>query len=267
MYQWKENEERTGSGNNRERHYSYSLQWVSSLEPSERFRQPEGHKNPDHWRTPPKILSVPSATLGDWQISSPVLHRIDAKEHWIPAQQELKALPPPLAKSAHLTGDYLYFAQDPSAPEVGDERVRFNIVPIGPISVIARQTGNGLSEYHTSNGRELVLAEAGVVGAETMFQHALTHNRVLTWILRGAGVFLMFFGIRLMIQPVTSLLDWIPFVGGIIDSGATLASLLVALGGSAITIAVAWFAVRPLFSGTLAIGAVGSFWMLRKKRA
>ena len=47
---------------------------------------------------------------------------------------------------------------------------------------------------------------------------------------------------------------------------ATLASGVLAISLSLVTIAVAWFAVRPLLSGALIVGAGGLVWLFRKPK-
>lgn len=262
IYQWVETEHRRNNADQ----YDYSLQWEGNLHSSQNFHVPVGHTNPASQKVASGKVTVPSAKLGVWQVPGAVLSEMDATERWLPSQKELNALPPKLSPLARIFGEYLYFAKDPSDPKVGDERVQFGIVPVGPISVIACQIGDRFGKYHTSNGGVIVLAEAGIVSPEAMFQHAFADNRMVTWLLRGLGAFLMFFGIRLLVEPLTILTDWIPFLGQIIDAGATLASVVLALAVSTITIAVAWFAARPLLSGGLVVAALGVIWLARKKK-
>ena len=100
-----------------------------------------------------------------------------------------------------------------------------------------------------------------------MFQKALDDNRVLTWVLRGVGTFLMFLGTTLLVRPLTSLFTWIPFFGGIVNLGTALFGVVVAVVGATVIIAAAWFAYRPLLSVALLIIAIALIYGTRQLAA
>jgi Transmembrane protein 43 len=261
MYQWIERSEKSGSG--RERTYSYQEGWHSGIDSHQGGSS--SHRNPVSYVFPSGTETVPQARLGQFQVPAAILQAIGAKAPFIPEARDLEAIPAQLRGRVQLSGSTLYLGKDPSEPAIGDERVSFRILPPGPISVIARQVGDSLAAHTSSNGREILLAESGIVTPETMFEHAFAANRFLTWMLRAAGALVMFIGVRLLIEPITEVTDWIPIFGSLIDLGATLASGVLAVSLSLVTIAVAWFAVRPLLSGGLLVAACGLvFWVRRR---
>lgn len=266
MYQWEEHSHTSGSGSNRTTTYEYKMAWLDRVEDSERFHVNSGHRNPGKFRVQAGSAALSFARLGGWQVPEQVLREIDAGTAWVPEEGDLKALPATLHSQAKLSGAYLHFGRSMDAPQVGDERVRFEIVPPGPISMVARQVGSSVEKFQTSNGRSILLVEEGSVSPEMLFQHAFTQNTVLTWILRAVGTFVMFVGFRLMIEPLTKFTDWIPFIGGVVDSGATLASGVLAICGSMATVAVAWFVVRPLLSVGLVGVIVALVFLFRKRK-
>jgi hypothetical protein len=261
MYQWIERSEKSENG--RERTYSYREEWHSGIDSHQGGSS--SHRNPASYVLPSGTETVPQARLGQFQVPAAILQKIGATARFIPEARDLEAIPEQLRGRVQLSGSALYLGKDPSAPAIGDERVSFQILPPGPISVIARQVGDSLAAHTSSNGREILLAESGIVTAEMMFEHAFAANRLLTWILRAAGALVMFIGVRLLIEPITKLTDWIPIFGSLIDLGATLASSVVAVSLSLVTIAVAWVAVRPLLSGGLLVAACGLIFVVRRK--
>jgi hypothetical protein len=261
MYQWIERSEKSGSG--KERTYSYQEGWQSGINSHQGGSS--SHRNPGSYTFPSGTETVPQARLGQFQVPAAILQKIGATAPFIPEARDLRAIPAQLRSPVQLSGSTLYLGKDPSAPAIGDERVSFRILPPGPISVIARQVGDSLAAHTSSNGREILLAESGIVTAEAMFEHAVAANKFLTWMLRAAGALVMFIGVRLLIEPITKLTDWIPIFGSLIDLGATLASAVVAVSLSLVTIAVAWFAVRPLLSGGLLVAACGLVFVVRRR--
>jgi len=88
-----------------------------------------------------------------------------------------------------------------------------------------------------------------------MFAAAQRENRILTWILRLAGVFAMFLGFMLILRPLVVVADVVPFIGSILSAGAGIVSLVLTAIVAPLVIAVAWFWYRPLVSAVvLAIG-------------
>lgn len=264
MYQWDESSKKSG---NNDRTYTYDRRWKSGLENSSNFHDQTGHRNPDRYVFPSGSTTVPQAALGAFRVPAAILQKLDANMPWLPEQKQLAELPAEVRSRAQISDGQLFLGKSPAAPEIGDERVKFSIVPPGAISVLARQVGDSLAEHATSNGYTIALAEAGTVAPDVMFQHAFSANRVLTWVLRGLGTFLMFLGARLIIEPLTKITDWIPLFGGLIDAGATLASGLLAIVLSAVTVALSWFVVRPLLSIGLFAAAGALLWFAKRGRS
>jgi hypothetical protein len=90
-----------------------------------------------------------------------------------------------------------------------------------------------------------------------MFAAAQRENRILTWVLRFAGVVAMFLGFVLVLRPLVVVADVVPFIGSILSAGAGIVSLVLTAIVAPLVIAVAWFWYRPLVSAAvLAVGLV-----------
>ena len=148
---------------------------------------------------------------------------------------------------------------DPSAPVVGDQRVKFTVLKPAKFSILAMQSGETRVVYPTKAGREIGRAESGEVPAAAMFQHAEHENSLLSWGLRLVSALLMDLGLMMILRPFVIVADMLPWLGDLLGVGAAFASLVVATIFSTVIIAVAWFAVRPLLSVALVIAAIGGF--------
>lgn len=261
MYQWIEKSEKPAGS--KDPVYSYELGWKSGLD--EHHDKSAGHRNPVSYTFPSGTETVTEADLGKLKVSPAVLRQIGPITRYYPNEKDLKTLPEPVRNRVQISGSSLYLGKNPSSPEIGDEQIDFKILPPGTMSVIARQTGSSLAAHTTSNGREILLAQAGTVTADAMFERALATNKVLTWVLRAVGAIVMFIGMRMIVEPLTKIVDWVPLLGGLADLGATLASAVFAVSLSLVTISIAWFAVRPLLSGTLIVVASGIIFLVRRK--
>lgn len=95
-----------------------------------------------------------------------------------------------------------------------------------------------------------------------MFKAAQAENTVLTWILRAAGFFMMFLGLRMVFSPVVVFADVLPILGTLLGAGLGLFAGLTAAVLSLVTIAVAWIFFRPLIGIALFALAVGGIVLL-----
>jgi hypothetical protein len=88
-----------------------------------------------------------------------------------------------------------YRGADPTSPQVGDVRIRFEIVNAKAVSTVGVQTGDTFAAYQARAGGSVLLVEAGNHGAAEMFKAAQDANKTLTWVLRAVGLAIMFFGL------------------------------------------------------------------------
>ncbi|GAA5506895.1 hypothetical protein Rcae01_02348 [Novipirellula caenicola] len=133
---------------------------------------------------------------------------------------------------------------------------------------MAKQFGETFEPYATHAGTELNMLSVGVVSPEAMIARAEADNANLTWILRGVGVILMFFGVLMGMKPLAVLGDVIPLLGSIVAFGTTFVAAGIAISLSLVTIATAWIVYRPLLGiGLMAVAiAIIAFLVIRSKR-
>lgn len=184
----------------------------------------------------------------------------------------------PIVKSMALASDgRLYTGSGgPTSPSPGDQRVTFSAAAPSHGSVIARlERGGRLVPFRVpKTGRDLLLSYEGELTPDEMFDRAHAANSVTTWALRGAGWLLAVIGLALVLQPAAVAPTWIPLIGSlagdVVSCGITVVALIVGSTTATATVAVAWFAVRPMLSAGLLAACAAVFgatmWWGRRQR-
>lgn len=272
MYQWVEKVDskttkKAGGGEETEKTYSYSREWSSRPVSSADFRQPKGHENPADMRFSSATWSASRVTLGAFDLSDGLKSSI-SRSVPIPATNEiLKGSSEEVRRQARVQGDGLYVGTDPANPAVGDLRIAFSKVPPAEVSVVARQSGDGLGPYQTEAGDRLEMLQAGNVPADQMFSAAEHANVFMTWVLRAVGFLVMLFGLMAIFRPLSVVADVVPLIGDLVGMGTGLVAFAVAAPLSLVTIAFAWIYYRPLLGIALLVVAVGVFIGLKQMAA
>jgi hypothetical protein len=256
MYQWVEKKttktkKKMGGSEERVTEYTYSKEWDDKMHDSKDFRKP-GHTNPQPAYTTEVFLSK-DATLGTFALPRPMI------EGW-------GDLRPVSAAAADLALDFrekvlaqngwFYLTGKAEPAELGDLRIKFESIPAGDASILARQVKNTFEPYTTQVGTQISRISSGVLSKEAMFAAAQAENTMITWLLRGGGLLLMFIGISLVFQPFKVFADVLPLAGKVVGAGVGIVSFLLAAIGSTLTIALAWLWYRPLLGAAVLAATV-----------
>jgi hypothetical protein len=167
---------------------------------------------------------------------------VDVSQGKVPASLQARARP---MESGFQIGD-------PGSPQTGDLRVAFEQLKSPEVSIVSGQIRDTFEPYQVSGGT-VELVGMGTQSAAAMFGSAQSQNSARTWLLRGLGFVLMFFGLTLVFSPIATLGDVVPFIGDLLRFGAAIVSGVVALIFSLAIIAIAWFVYRPLLSISLLV--------------
>lgn len=275
MYQWKEEKKtdtrkKIGGGSETVTTYKYDKIWSEELIKSSNFKKPEGHRNPASMAYTTKVEKARNVTIGAFTLSDSLVDMIDKYEPLPLNSEMLEELPTKLQQTMDVSDNYLYRGNDPANPAIGDIRLSFAIVKPLTVSIIAQQSGSTFQSYQTRAGDAIQRLEAGTVNANEMFKHAEQENNTMTWIIRVVGFLLLFFGLMMVLKPLSTLADLIPFVGNLLDAGIGIVSFLIALAIWTGVVAVAWISARPLLAVGLivvTVGAVVGVLMMKKKAA
>jgi hypothetical protein len=253
MFQWDETRRITTDKNGAKKTtYSYSKIWSSSLISSSGFRG--NHDNPSQFILDQFYVEAREAMIGAFTVGDEILNQVNWYSPFAQninvsniADTSLKYM----AKPNGIGG--LYFGNSDASPVIGDTRVRIDVASPDVVSIVAMQAQNGqLVPYTTSKGRELLLFRRGYHTSDQMFSLTQSDNERTMWALRFAGFGIMFLGVMLILQPIASFVDIIPFIGNIMQGALSqcifpLISLIITIPLSLFTIALAWIAYRPIF--------------------
>lgn len=258
MYQWEEKsesktEKSVGGSEETTTTYSYSKEWSTSRNDSSNFKVPGGHENPE-FAVPSSVQTVESAHVGAYKLDGFRVASLGDDTAIPLTQVDVDRMANSIAttRPVKLNQGEVYIGTSATSPQVGDLRVRFERTDLAEASFVGKQQGDSLVGYTTSNGREVFLSAAGKKEAPAMFEKAQADNTMITWIIRVAGLIGIFIGFQLFFGLFGVIGDLIPFIGSIMRGGTAIIALVLTLIIGPVTIAVGWFAYRPL----LAIGII-----------
>ncbi len=271
MYQWVEERNtrttsQTGGSQRRTTTITYKKDWSEAALDSSTYDQWRDHSNPP-MPLRSETFEPERVTVGVRVLTAALVNQAQNYQPFAvqPAQAPgLAALQRPVA----LTADGLYLGAAPTAPAIGDLRVRWESVPAGTVSVLAAQRGATFDDWRTPSGRTLEQnLEVGDASAAAMFGSLEAGNAVLTWVLRFVGWLLMFIGLSMIARPLVVVADVLPFLGSLVGAGAGLMAFAVASPLSLLTVAAGWIVYRPLLGIGLFAAGLGLAAMLGKLTA
>lgn len=275
MYQWTEEQQtethkKLGGAEERVTTYRYARKWMDHPVDSSKFHERAGHANPAMTYQERNLLA-PKPRIGAYALPDNMVNGFGTTRPLPVGDDRAAPLERRLRRPVRVVDGVLYIAGDPAKPVVGDMRVSFSEVPLQEASVIARQSPIGLGPYQTHAGGTVELIVPGRVPSADMFKSAQEENETLTWLIRGAGCLLMFFGFCLILGPLGVIGDLIPFIGDAVRAGAGVVGLLFTAVVAPLIIAVAWLWYRPLVAvGVVVVGALFAalaIWVARLHKA
>lgn len=279
MYQWMEESDtketkKLGGKVEKTTVYTYKKGWYRSAIDSSGFKE-QGHDNPGVIEFPEEDKLAANVTFGAFRLNEKQVKQIrSAQTYAFPTGYVCKI------DRVQIRGGTIYVPEAKTRsnplnnrdvvamPRIGDMRVTFNVVYPHDISIIAKQHNDTFIEYTAKNGRKLSYLTDGIEDSAAMFASARSGNKVLTWILRVGGFMLMFFGLGMVLKPLSVLADVLPILGDIVGIGTGLVAGVIAFVCALITIAVAWLFYRPVMGIILLVcaGAL-AFWLVKKRKA
>lgn len=259
MYQWQERSEtrteKTSTGGTRQvKTYYYDQAWSSTLISSTSFKESAQHVNPTSFRISPYSATSPSIALGAYSMSDLLLGEIDWWTTWFDAPVNPSELQFSGNYSKSFGAGQFQLSLNPNTVSIGDTRVTFSVVLPDSVSVVAMQNSDGtLVPYITEGDRELWLFSRGVRTSDELFQEAEDDNTQLTWILRFVGFLCMCFGVCLILNPIATAFDVLPFCGDALEGcigGCIIPciALVICVPMSLLIISIAWIFYRPVFA-------------------
>lgn len=270
MYQWIQkstttSKKKIGGGEENVTTYSYEKGWNSQVINSSQFKITEGHHNPGSIPFASYSKQASSALIGSYNLSPALIGRVSGFQ-----TLQVQSVDTAIHKGAEITNDgvnsSIYLGKGSSMyPEIGDVKISFEYVTNGNHSIISKQVRNSFEPFKTKTGTSIELIDSGIHSADSMFESAIKGNKVLTWILRFIGFFLMFGGLKTMFKPIVVFADLLPFLGSLLSMGLSLFCGIIAFALTVIVIAIAWIFYRPILGISLLVIGAGVFFYFYKK--
>lgn len=289
MYQWDEestesSSESIGGSEETTTEYTYKKIWSDDLVDSSNFYRSAEHANPSTMAFESKTYADDDAKLGDFRLPESILSQIKRYEDVSVAGYDPSIVPGSLTEGKYIsipanssrlgspvaehqidpaTGEYVDSVDQVQsvqpaggAPQIGDIRISYRVVTDGPVSVIAAQTGSSLGAFTAGSGTKLEIVKAGEHSSEELFAAKESENNLMTWLFRLGGFLLMWFGLMLVLGPLSMILAFLPILRQVTGALAGAVAFAVALVLSLLTIAIAWLFYRPILAIGLILGAV-----------
>lgn len=241
MYQWEENSD---DENSQSTNYIYKKQWSDDEINSDNFHK-SGYVNP-----PFTVKSIrynaKSGSFGEFKLTKTQTEKIGNLNSYtnLPANSKYKIE----------DGMYYYKGHDYTNPQIGDIRISYSYAPSGTgISLIGTQKTDNSVEPMISKFGQIYVQYDGILTKNEIIEKFRQQNSLKTWLLRLLGFILMFFGLKLITNPIVTISAFIPLLAELVNFATTSIVLIVALILSSVTIGIAWFAYR-LFWALLLFG-------------
>jgi len=268
MYQWgesvqSETKKKLGGGTETVETFSYDKDWYGDVIDSSEFEESTGHDNPKSMPYSSEQWQAKNVEFGGFVLSPSLVSMINNYEPLQAGNGE--NLPDSIKDSVKVVNGGYYVGKAPASPVVGDMRITFAMVQPLEVSVVSQQQGESFVPFKSSNGRSIELLQTGKHSAEEMFQKAQNDNKIITWILRVVGFFMMMFGLMMIFSLASVMADVIPILGNIVGAGTSIIAFLLAACLSLVTIAVAWVFYRPVLGVALLVVAAGLIILVSKK--
>lgn len=246
IYQWQETSKqktrkKAGGGEETVTTYHYQQIWSPTTIDSSGFKE-AGHENRGERTLASGLREAQNVTLGAFALPSGLVAQIVSSER-LPLNQ----VPPAMAQRGRLSGG-VFYTGDPTTPRIGDEKLEFSITKPGNVSVIAVQSGKSFTPFVTENGKTKFLLYEGLLSAAEVVQGEEQKAMLFRWVLRGVGVLVMFFGLSLLLKPLSVLADVVPFFGSLVGFVTGGVAFLASLAISLVIIALSWLAFRPVIA-------------------
>lgn len=260
MYQWDEDVETSrkdnlGGSTTETKTYRYKKTWSDWEINSDNFAN-KSHVNPK-FKIKSERVNAKTGKMGAYNITETQTDRIRGLQSYtsLPYNPQYK-----------IENGVYYQGKDINNPEIGDIKISYKYAPSGvKISLIGQQKAdNTISQYQFKKG-EIYIQYSGLLTQDEMVEKFKNTNTLITNILRVAGFLLMFVGLNLIINPIITILKFIPFVASITSFLTMGVVFLVSLILSLLNIAIAWFVYRPLLSILLLVIISGIAYLISQK--
>ena len=148
--------------------------------------------------------------------------------------------PAPEAKVRMIEEEWAYVAADKrcggtsGGASIGDQRISFRVLGERDlVTVFGERKGPRVAAFRG----QLLVAKGG---RDALVTRLKGDRATKTWIFRGLGAILLWFGLYLVLSPALKLVTWVPRLGGLVDTAAKLVTMLLAFGLTLAFVVLGW---------------------------
>ena len=253
IYQWVE----SSKTENDRRVYSYSKKWVDRVQDSSSFNSggQEGGRHSNYGSN--KKFSggnifASNVMFGAFKLPPSLIKKIKGEQKYNIDSGLVSDLYPGGSVS-----DGVFYSNNPTSPQIGDERVKVFIVPPKKeVTIMARQSGQSFLPYQTENNISKELLYMGKKSKEEVIDAQRFEAALKRWGFRGGGFLAMWLGLVMILKPLRAIVSFIPFAGRMLEGAVAFVTFFLAMALSLFTIGVSWIFVRPGFAGFILLAAI-----------
>jgi len=215
--------------------YSYSMDWTSAPSSTGDFQVPEGHSNPA------KTLDGQSYYATGVKVGA---YDVDVAKVDLPEMSKVTLSADNTSlSSGYLAGGFVYLPSNAAnsfeAPGIGDMRVSYTALNKGVnVTVFGKQEGSAINAFIDFDNDNAKVYRMFTGGRDEAIATLGSEYTMMAWILRGVGFLMMWIGLSMLFGPLSVLLDVVPFFGKLSRGIVGLATFLVALVLSGVTILI-----------------------------
>ncbi len=240
VYSWVEktstkSEEKLGGSEETETTYTYSKDWVSNPAESADFKIPAGHENSSK-QVDDLTSTANSAMLG--------VYSVDPKSLVMPSAELLVLTEENTVISEESTAElagtkYIFNGFGTiTAPEVGDTRISYKVIESNQdVIVFGKLKGDSILPFLDKEGNTLYRAFPGS-SPEQAVSTLHGEYKTMLWVFRLVGFLMMWIGLNMVFGPIGVLAAVIPFLAHLTRSVVKIATFIVSLVATIITILV-----------------------------
>jgi len=267
MYAWRErssskSKKNMGGSETTTTTYTYEKEWTSNPENSAEFKKPEGHGNPG-LNVVEKEFYAAHANLGAYEMDVQNMQLPDAPKLEI-GQNDLSSN---LTAGFNLVQGYLFKGMGTlSEPEVGDVRVSFGAILSGrKMTIFGKLIGSAIEPYMIKGDTKFYRAIPGT--RDEAIAQLKAEYKMTGWIGRIIGFLMMWIGMLMLLGPISTIMDVLPFLGSASRFVVGLMTFPIALVLSLVTIIVSMIA-HNVIALIIVLAVVAGFilFLMRKKK-
>ncbi len=265
MYAWNEKSESTtqddaiGGGSTTTTTYTYTKVWTDAPSDSNAFNEPTGHVNPAKVLDN-ATLTTDYATINNFELNPQTIQ--------LPEGDKITPEPVELPAGYTQTGNYIFSsATAATQPVVGDIRISYTVLPVGKtVTAFGQQNGTTIVSKTVEDEQFFRM----FIGSNQEALNTMHSEYVVTvWIVRLLGIFGIFLGLQLIVQPLARVLGVIGIIGNVVEgiTGFINAIIALVLGVAIIIVSQIAHNIYLLIAALLLIGGGVYFYLHRRNNA